>query len=124
MGRETYSQYISRLATERMVREMAALPEERRTDRFGGRVVDFWHTRLARGATLLFIPTIGAAIRAQRPWLSYACPACTMIGEADLRKIDRHPGASIESLVPELNCPRCPNGPFVKLLGLHDMPGR
>jgi hypothetical protein len=47
-----------------------------------------------------------------------------MIGEIDVRTIDRHPAASIESLVPMLGCPRCPNGPFVKLRALNRAPGR
>jgi hypothetical protein len=36
-----------------------------------------------------------------------------------LRTVDRHPDASIESLVPTLNRPRCPNGPFMRLRGLY-----
>jgi len=34
----------------------------------------------------------------------------------DLRTLDRHPGASISSLIPSLSCRRCsPNAPFVRL---------
>jgi hypothetical protein len=33
------------------------------------------------------------------PWLRFYCPACRQIGEADLRKINRHRGATIESLI-------------------------
>jgi hypothetical protein len=47
-----------------------------------------------------------------------------MIGEVDVRTIDRHPAGSIESLVPALSCPRCPNGPFVKLRALNGAAGR
>lgn len=118
MGRETYSQHRNRLHMARILREFAALPEERRTNRFASRVIDLWSKRLARDAEPLLVPTIGAAVRAGRPWLSFQCPACTMIGEADVRKFDRHPQASIQSLIQMLACPRCPGGPFVKLTGL------
>jgi hypothetical protein len=33
-----------------------------------------------------------------------------------LRALDRHPGASISSLIPSVSCRRCsPNAPFTKL---------
>jgi len=34
-------------------------------------------------------------------------PGCGVVGEIDLRRIDCHPGASIESLIPQLSCQRC-----------------
>ena len=47
------------------------------------------------------------------------CPGCQTVGELDLRKTDRHRGATIESLIPALSCTRCqPLPPFVKLIGL------
>ncbi len=75
----------------RMLREFSAMPEERRTDGYAARIIDLRSKRLARGAEPLLVPTLAAAIRAGWPWLS---PACTMIGEADMRKFDRHPHAS------------------------------
>jgi len=82
-------------------------------------LVTIWNARRASGRELWFYPTIGAAIVAGRPWLSVMCPACQMIGEVDLRTLGRHPGASIDSLIPALSCRRCqPHPPFVKLLGL------
>jgi hypothetical protein len=41
-----------------------------------------------------------------------------MIGDIDIRTIDRHPDASLESLVPLLSCVRCPDGPHAKIVGL------
>jgi hypothetical protein len=39
-----------------------------------------------------------------------------MVGSIDLRTLDRHPGASISSLIPSLSCRRCsPNPPFARL---------
>jgi hypothetical protein len=47
------------------------------------------------------------------------CPACQTIGDIDLRKLGRHPGATIASLIPSLSCRMCcPNPPFAKLIGL------
>jgi hypothetical protein len=75
-------------------------------------------------------PTASAArakprtIRAGRPWLTCYCPGCGVVGEIDLRRIDRHPGASIESLIPHLSCQRCsPHPPFARLIGLAARPG-
>ena len=68
--------------------------EERRTDGYAARIIDLWRKQPARGAEPLLVTTIAAAIRAGRPWLSYQCPGCTMIGEADVRKFDRNPHAS------------------------------
>jgi hypothetical protein len=67
----------------------------------------------------LFHPTIGGAVRAGRPWLTCYCAGCGVVGEIDLRKTDRHPDASIESLIPQLSCQRCsPHPPFARLIGL------
>jgi hypothetical protein len=87
------------------------------------RVVGVWNARHAANRDLWFYPTIGAAIAAECPWLRFYCPACRQIGEVDLRKLDRHRGATIESLIPALSCRRCsPNPPFAKLLGLSKLP--
>jgi hypothetical protein len=58
-----------------------------------------------------------------RSRLTFLCPRCRQIGEIDLRRLDRHPNATIESLVLSLSCQRCqPNPPFVKFLGLCKLP--
>jgi hypothetical protein len=44
------------------------------------------------------------AIAAGLPWL--ACPACQQVGAIDLRTLDRHPGASISSLISSVSCRR------------------
>ena len=118
MGRESYGQYLRRMSFAEWLRKLKAQPEEQRTNAAAARIIDLWHARQARGAEPLLVPTIAAAVRAGRPWLSYQCPACQMMGEADVRRFDRHPHASIQSLIPLLSCPRCPGGPFVKLTGL------
>jgi hypothetical protein len=43
-------------------------------------------------------------------------PASEQVGAVDLRTLDRHPGASISSLIPSVSSRRCsPNAPFAKL---------
>ena len=40
------------------------------------KTVAIWNVRQAGGRALWFYPTIGAAIAAGLPWLSFSCPAC------------------------------------------------
>jgi hypothetical protein len=83
------------------------------------KIVAIWESRLARRAPLWFHPTIGGAIAAGRPWLSFYCPACGQTGELDLRRLERHRGATLESLIPALSCRRCsPHPPFARITGL------
>jgi hypothetical protein len=70
-------------------------------------------------ATLPAIPNRAPAIRPGLPRLSFSCPACQQVGSLDLRTLDRHPGASISSLIPFVSCRRCsPNAPFARLESL------
>ena len=79
-------------------------------------IVAIWNARQAGGRALWFYPTIGAAIAAGLPWLSFSCPACGQVGSVDLRTLDRHPGGAISSLIPSASCRRCsPNAPFARL---------
>jgi hypothetical protein len=92
---------------------------ERRLDMLEKRT----RARCAKGRELWFHLRIGAAIAAGHPWLTFVCSSCQQIGEIDLRTLDRHRGATIESLVLSLNCRQCqPNPPHVKLVGLSKLP--
>jgi hypothetical protein len=103
-------------------RQLARAPAERAENRAASRLIDLWDARRVRGAEPLFHPTIGAAIRAGRPWLSCYCPGCGVMGEIDLRKLDRHRDTAITSLIPELSCKRCaPHPPFARLIGLRGL---
>jgi hypothetical protein len=85
-------------------------------DFFWIKIVAIWNARRAGGRAPWFYPTIGAAIAAGVPWLTFSCPACQQVGAIDLRTLDRHPGAAISSLIPSISCRRCsPNAPFAKL---------
>jgi hypothetical protein len=100
------------LAAERAKRAEA----ERKATAEAQKIVAIWNARQAGGRELWFYPTVGAAISAGLPWLSFSCPACGQLGSIDLRTLDRHPRASISSLIPSVSCRRCsPNAPFAKL---------
>jgi hypothetical protein len=43
-----------------------------------------------------------AAIAAGLPWLTFYCPACTVVGRLDLRTLDRHRGAAHEEVDPSV----------------------
>jgi hypothetical protein len=62
--------------------------------------VSIWNSRAARKARPSFYPTIETALLAGTPWLYYQCPACQLIGDVDLRTLDRHPMLPISGLIP------------------------
>ena len=105
---------------ERAAAETAARAKRAQAERDAAveaqKIIAIWNARQAGGRELWFYPTIGAAIAAGLPWLSYSCPACGRVGSIDLRTLDRHPRASISSLIPSVSCRRCaPNAPFARL---------
>jgi hypothetical protein len=115
----------SRHKLEREMREAQAEQERRdeparlRAEREAKLTVAFWKLRILRGSPLWFYPTIRAAVTAGRPFLTCVCFGCPVQGCVDLRKLRRHPEASLQSLIPMMSCKRCsPNVPFAKLTGL------
>jgi hypothetical protein len=56
------------------------------------------------GRDMLWSPTIRAALLARTPWLDVFCPGCATSRAIDLRTIDRHPLASVGTLVLGLRC--------------------
>jgi hypothetical protein len=68
-------------------------------ERGAKRIVAVWTGRREKGRELWFHLRVGAAIVAGYPWLTFICPGCQQIGEIDLRSLDRHPNAPIESSV-------------------------
>ena len=86
-------------------------------------VVDRRNEQLATGREMLWSPTIRAALIAGTLWLDIYCPGCGTSRALDLRKIDRHPLASVGTLVLGLRCSWCPgSAPMPKILGLHALP--
>src|SRR5580704_3183677 len=57
------------------------------------------------------------------PWLDVFCPGCGTSRAIDLRKVDRHPLASVATLVLGLRCAWCPEAVSMpRTLGLHTLP--
>ena len=84
------------------------------------RVVESWNAAIAAGQGALWSPTIRCAVIAGMPWLDVHCPGCGTSGAIDIRTIDRHPLASVGSLVLGLRCSMCPGAtPMPVLHGLH-----
>src|SRR4051794_20972841 len=103
-------------AAARAAEEAKRRDAERKAIADAEKIVAIWNARQAGGRELWFHPTIGAAIAASLPWLSFSCPGCGQVGSVDLRTLDRHPGGSISSIIPSVSCRRCsPNAPFAKL---------
>jgi hypothetical protein len=103
-------------AAARAAAEARRVEAERKAIGDAQKIVAIWNARQAGGRALWFYPTIGAAIAAGVPWLSFSCPACQQVGSLDLRTLDRHPRAAISRIIPSVSCRRCsPNAPFARL---------
>jgi hypothetical protein len=86
-------------------------------------VIERWSEQLSTSRDMLWSPTIRAALIAGTPWLDVFCPGCGTSRAIDLRKVDRHPLASVAALVLGLRCSWCPGlAPMPKILGLHALP--
>jgi hypothetical protein len=87
------------------------------------RVIERWNRALGSGRDMMWSPTIRAALVAGTPWLDVYCPGCRTSRAIDIRTIDRHPLASVGSLVLGLRCSWCSgSAPMPKLMGLHALP--
>jgi beta-phosphoglucomutase-like phosphatase (HAD superfamily) len=83
------------------------------------RLIAAWNERQALRASMIFSPTVGAAIAAGYWFLWVRCPACRSTSSIDLRGLDRHPDAAVTSLIPALSCRSCrPSAPFAELVRL------
>ena len=115
-GPNRRAQERERAATRTAVEAKRAAQLSARRSPTAQKIVAIWNARQAGGRALWFYPTIGAAIAAGVPWLTYSRPACQQIDSVDLRTLDRYPGASISSIISSVSCRRCsPNSPFARL---------
>jgi hypothetical protein len=81
-------------------------------------VIQRWNDQLAHSRDMLWSPTIRAALLAGTPWLDVFCPGCGTTRAIDLQTIDRHPLASVGTLVLGLRCSWCQGAaPMPKLIG-------
>ena len=86
-------------------------------------VIQRWNDQLTLGRDILWSPTIRAALLTGTPWLDVFCPGCGTSKAIDLRTVDRHPLASVGTLVIGLRCSWCPGlAPMPKLIGLFALP--
>src|SRR6202011_1504410 len=84
-------------AAARAAAEAKRTEAERKAIAEAERIVAIWNARQAGGRALWFYPTIGAAIAAGLPWLTFSCPACGQCGSVDLRTLDRHRGVQFQA---------------------------
>jgi hypothetical protein len=82
-------------------------------------VIQRWNDQLALGRDMLWSPTIRAALLAGTPWLDVFCPGCGTSKAVDLRTVDRHPLASVGTLVLGLRCSWCPGCRFRPIADSH-----
>jgi hypothetical protein len=84
-------------------------------------VIERWNEQLSASRDVLWSPSIRAALIAGTPWLTCSARAAARAGQ--LRKVDRHPLASVATLVLGLRCSWCPeSAPMPRILGLHALP--
>src|SRR5215475_5768712 len=86
---------LKRMWAERAQREAA----EEAARKEALQIVERWNHALAAGRGELWSPTIRAAVLAGMPWLDVYCPGCRTGRALDIRTLDRHPLASVDSLV-------------------------
>jgi Transposase IS66 family len=80
-------------------------------------VIERWNEQPAARRDMLWSPTIRAALIAGTPWLEVFCPGSGTSRVIDLRKVDRHPLASVATLVLGLRCSWCPEtAPMPRIL--------
>jgi hypothetical protein len=80
---------------------------------------------LVTGPHMLWSPTIRAALVAGTPWLDVFCPGCGPSRAIDLRTVDRHPLASVGTLVLGLRCSWCQGvAPMPRLSASASLPGQ
>jgi hypothetical protein len=109
--------------TDRLALYMRARAVEKAARDEAVAVVERWNAALTSGRGALWSPTIRCAVMAGTPWLDIHCPGCRTSRAIDIRTIDRHPLASVGSLVLGLQCSSCPgSAPMPVLAGLHALP--
>jgi hypothetical protein len=109
--------------TDRLALYMRKVAAEKAAHDEAAAVVERYNAALAAGHGALWSPTIRAAIMAGSPWLDVHCPGCGTSNAIDICKLDRHPLASVGSLVLGLRCSMCPgSAPMPVVKGLHAFP--
>jgi hypothetical protein len=76
-------------AAARAAAEAKRAEAERKAIAEAQKIISIWNARQPGGQALWFYPTIGAAIAAGVPWLTYSCPACGQMRSPLSRLLDR-----------------------------------
>jgi hypothetical protein len=80
-----------------------------------------WNSEMRKRRRPRYSPMIGVALDARFYFLDVYCPGCRQSKQIDLRKLDRHPQTTLETLIPSLSCRNCqPNPPFARLVALSE----
>lgn len=109
--------------TDRLALYMRARAAEQAAHDDAARVVERWNAAIAVGEGVLWSPTIRCTVIAGMPWLTVHCPGCRTSRVIDIRTIDRHPLASVGSLVLGLRCSWCRGAaPMPIVSGLYASP--
>jgi hypothetical protein len=109
--------------SERLALAMRAHAAEQAARDEAVRVVERWQAEIKPGGFFWWSPTLQCAVFAGMPWLDVYCPGCRISRAIDIRKIDRHPLASVGSLVLGLRCSWCQGAaPMPVIVGLHAHP--
>jgi len=108
---------------ERLALYMRAGAAEKAAREDAVRIIRRWNAAITAGEGALWSPTIRTAILAGLPWLDVYCPGCCTSRAIDIRIVDRHPLASVGSLIFGLRCSWCPGSvPLPLLKGLYASP--
>jgi hypothetical protein len=94
--------------SERLALHMRTCAAEKAAHDAAVQVIERWNAAIAAGRGALWSPTIRCAVMAGMPWLDVYCSGCRTSRAIDIRTIDRHPLASVGSLVLGLRCSWCP----------------
>ena len=109
--------------TERLALYMRERAVEKAAHDEAVSVVDRWNSALGVGRGTLWSPTIRCAVVAGTPWLDVYCPGCRTSRAIDIRTVDRHPLASVGSLILGLRCSWClGSAPMPVITGLSASP--
>lgn len=112
LAREARAAYEAR---ERPWRELARRRARRLVAAFNAEA----HSRFPR----TIWPTFRAAMLAERCYLGVFCSGCKQETCIDITRIDWHPDASVNSLIPYLRCQRCgPQAPLPEITALWKRP--
>jgi hypothetical protein len=103
---------------------LARIDREAAADKEAAALVERFNAALSEQREPQFSPTIGAALRAGKPFLRVHCPGCRQVADVDLRTIVRPRDFPITALRAAMRCESMcrGQGPRVEIVGLVSLP--